>query len=105
MRAGLTSERLSLVQARLSRHPNFATPLPGSEQPGYVAVTRIDKLSVAEPGSAITLLGTLTQVRGAPIPQRASRSLLLLLLVLLLLLLLPAPLLSLFSCSSPRTAC
>lgn len=63
VRAGLTSERLAFVQARLSRHPNFATPLPGSELPNYVAITRIDRLSVAPAGSALTLLGTLTQVR------------------------------------------
>ena len=61
VRVGLSAERLSLVQARLSRHPNFATPLPGSEHAGHVAVTRIDRLSVAPAGTVVTLLGTLTQ--------------------------------------------
>lgn len=72
MRAGLTAERLAFVQARLSRHPNFAPPLPGAEHPGHVAVTRIDRLSVAAPGTALTLLGTLTQVRRGGAPARAS---------------------------------
>lgn len=61
VRVGLSAERLSLVQARLSRHPNFATLLPGSEHAGHVAITRIDRLSVAPAGTVVTLLGTLTQ--------------------------------------------